>query len=165
MKKGAKFSKDRLHRLCLSRSWERNKPSVAFIGLNPSTADENLDDPTIRRCVNFAQSWGAGTLFMVNLFSLYATDPNVMMNHRSPNIDENNKWLLEIARQSEIVVAAWGNHGSHQSRDSDVMEKLGWVGVEAKCLGFNKDGSPKHPLYVPANMPLVPFNSTWASIW
>lgn len=165
MKTDAKFSKDRLHRLCLSRNWDTNKPAVAFIGLNPSTADENLDDTTIRRCVSFAQSWGCGSLYMLNLFSLRATDPNVMKAHVTPNTEENNQWLLELARQSEIVVAAWGNHGSHQGRDKDVMEKLGWMGLEIKCLGFNKDGSPKHPLYVPASMPLVPFNSTWADIW
>ena len=165
VKTDAKFSRDRLHRLCLSRHWDVSKPAVAFIGLNPSTADENLDDPTIRRCINFAQSWGGGSLYMLNLFSLRATDPNVMKAHEKPNTEENNQWLLEIARQSEIVVAAWGNHGSHQGRDKDVIEKLGWMGLEVMCLGFNKDGSPKHPLYVPANMPLVPFNSTWADIW
>ena len=143
----AAFSPDRLYRYALYRTWDEAKPRVMFIGLNPSTADESVDDPTIRRCRNYAFDWGYGGLIMGNLFALRATKPKVMMAHVAPIGPENNYWLERLAREAEIVVAAWGVSGSHLGRDKVV---LGFM-PQMRHLGLTKAGAPKHPLYLKAN--------------
>ncbi len=120
--KTATLSNCRRYRYDLWRRWDDSKPFAMFIGLNPSTADETLDDPTIRRCINFAKSWGYGGLCMTNLFAFRATDPADMKTH------EEDRWacdanLLQIANHSAkagVVVAAWGVHGVHCNRDRTV---------------------------------------------
>lgn len=89
---------------------------VAFVMLNPSTATEHVDDPTIRRCIGFARSWDAGRLVIGNLFALRATDPRVMKAHAEPVGPDNDQHLLAIAREAHLVVCAWGNHGAHRGR-------------------------------------------------
>lgn len=120
-----------------------------FIGLNPSTADETLDDPTIRRCVGFAQDWGYGALCMTNLFAWRATQPNDMKRESNPVGQDNDSWLLKLSSKAGIVIAAWGTHGCHMHRDLTVKQLLGNVGVKLHHLGLSKDGFPKHPLYLP----------------
>ena len=109
----AEFSPDRIYRYALYRTWDETKPRVMFIGLNPSTADESKDDPTIRRCKNYAFDWGYGGLIMANLFALRATKPKIMKEHALPIGRDNNYWLESLARDAEIIIAAWGVNGSH----------------------------------------------------
>src|SRR3954467_13679199 len=110
----ANFSPCRTWRYELGRRWDYSRPLAMFIGLNPSTADEIEDDPTIRRCVGFAKSWGAGGLLMANIFGLRSTDPNVLYRVSDPMAvigEDNDRFLLAMSAQAEWVVAAWGVHG------------------------------------------------------
>ena len=114
-----------------------------FIGLNPSTADETKNDPTVRRCIGYAQKWGYGSLCMTNIFAYRATLPKDMMNVEDPVGEGNDEALLRLSKDAGIIIAAWGKHGSWQGRGQKVIEML----ARLKCLGKNKDGSPVHPLY------------------
>ncbi len=144
---GAVFSPDRIYRYFLYRVWDETKLRVMFIGLNPSTADESLDDPTIRRCKRFAFDWGFGGLIMANLFALRATAPKVMMSHIAPTGSKNDYWLDSLARDAGIIIAAWGANGSHHGRDKAVLRFM----PQMSHLGLTKAGMPKHPLYLKAN--------------
>lgn len=126
---------------------------VMFIGLNPSTATETVDDPTIRRCMAFARSWGFGWLLMCNAFAFRATDPKVMKRHPSPIGPENDVHLLRLGCDAALIVAAWGKHATHLDRHAWLRDVLP---ARTVCLRKNKDGSPEHPLYIPANTTPIP---------
>ncbi len=166
MKRETVFSEDRVYRYTLWREWgvgtlsifaHQEKPSayVQFIGLNPSTADETQDDPTVRRCIGFAKRWGFGAMCMTNAFAFRATDPKVMLAHPQPNDIAgkttlhcpNDFWLKEISIGAGLVIAAWGKHGKHLNRDREIIALI----PELHCLGTNGDGTPKHPLYLVRN--------------
>lgn len=149
----ADFSADLVYRYRLTRRWNPG-PVVAFIGLNPSTADETNDDPTIRRCIRFALSWGGGTLVMLNIFGFRATDPRDMKRAHDPVGPENDKYIVRAAREADIVVAAWGVHGSYLARDEEVLKILP---LQPEALGVTKDGYPRHPLYVRGDTKLRPY--------
>lgn len=119
-----------------------------FIGLNPSTADEKLNDPTIRRCIAFAQSWGFGSLCMTNLFAYRATQPTDMLAQDDPVGPENDEYLRALASVSSVVVAAWGTHGTHYGRNNTVRSML----PRLHYLRLTKEGHPGHPLYLPAKL-------------
>lgn len=154
---GAIFSDDRVYRYALWRVWDRNNPArVAFIGLNPSTADEHTDDPTIRRCIGFAKQWGAGGLLMLNLFAFRATDPAVMKRAVDP-VGGSNDNVIRILTIGVRVVAAWGTDGAFMGRDAAVVEMLTREGVTVECLGCTKGGLPRHPLYLRADTALMPY--------
>ncbi|MEB2340404.1 MAG: DUF1643 domain-containing protein [Flavobacteriia bacterium] len=138
------LSKDACYRYVLSRIWDNTKPMVNFICLNPSTADEKTDDPTVRRCRSYAQSWRYGGFYMTNLFAFRATNPESLKVQKDPIGDENDKWLKEIAGKSALVVFAWGVNGIFGNRD-EVVKKFF---PEAYCIALSKDGHPKHPLYL-----------------
>lgn len=151
---GADFSDDRVHRYALFRRLKADGKVVNFIGLNPSTADEFKNDPTIRRCIGFAEAWGASLLVMTNIFAFRATDPKVMRAAVDPVGPDNDKALIEWASKSDVVVAAWGTHGVFESRGQEVLGLLATVS-DISALGLTNHGHPKHPLYLPKN--LVPF--------
>jgi hypothetical protein len=153
--KGADLSFDRIYRYSLWRIWNADKPFVLFIGLNPSTADENEDDPTIRRCINFARRWGYGGLYMANLFALRATNPAVMKAHKTPIGLGNDDVLLELSTQAGLIVCAWGTHGAHLSRENHVYELL--KTHKLMCLDLTKNGHPKHPLYIKSDAEPKPY--------
>lgn len=154
MEAGAILSEDREYRYVLWRIWDTSKPSVMFIGLNPSTADESIDDPTIRRCINYARSWGYGAIYMTNLFALRSSKPSELYNSKNPIGDENDKFLLNFQNKCDLVVACWGNHGSFMNRSSDIKELFNQI----KCFGTNQTGQPKHPLYLKKDVQLIPYN-------
>jgi hypothetical protein len=146
----------REYRYCLWREWEPPQASyVVFIGLNPSTADATQDDPTLRRCVNYAKRWGYGAVCLLNLFAYRATRPAVMKAHPDPVGVENDYWLHYWASGADLIVAAWGNHGVHRQRDQAIFTRLN---RPLFCLGITKTGQPKHPLYLNANVQPIPFN-------
>ena len=107
MEATAKFSACRTYRYTLWRIWGGGKRFVQFIGLNPSTADEFKNDPTVRRCIIYAKDWGFDGICMTNLFAYRSTNPAVMKKQAEPIGEENDEWLLEIASRSELIVAAW----------------------------------------------------------
>jgi hypothetical protein len=151
----AKLSADGLYRYELTRKWGDGLP-VVFIGLNPSTADAETDDPTIRRCIAFAQRWGYGSLVMLNLFALRATDPAVMMAHPEPIGPENDEVLLRWVTTTPAI-ACWGCHGRHHHRDRIVYDMIRGADRWLYCLATNQDDTPAHPLYLPGNLVMQPY--------
>jgi hypothetical protein len=147
MKKDASFSSCRQYRYALWRTWDESKPYAMFIGLNPSTANETEDDPTIRRCIGFSKSWGFGGLCMVNLFAFRATEPRDMMSSNEPIGSENDLWIKQFSEDAGVIVAAWGNDGSFMGRSEKITTMLPGL----KCLKTNKTGEPAHPLYQPGS--------------
>jgi hypothetical protein len=144
----ADFSPDRVHRYQLWRRWAPDGGRVAFICLNPSTADETTDDPTVRRCIQFAKDWGFSAFCMLNLFAFRSTDPKAMLAHPDPIGPDNKRTILKVANSVHRVVAAWGNHGHHLGQHAWALETV----PNLYCLRQNKDGSPCHPLYLPASL-------------
>lgn len=147
----AVLSPCRCYRYELWRAWAQGA-TVVFIGLNPSTADEKEDDPTIRKCVAYAKRWGYAGLCMTNLFAFRATDPAAMMAASDPVGPNNDATLRRLYATLGVLVAAWGNDGKHLGRANQVMCIL----PKLYCLRRNKDGSPAHPLYLPGNLRPVP---------
>jgi len=154
LKNTAKLSKCRKYRFALWRTWDDSKPYVMFVGLNPSTADENTDDPTLTRCINYAKTWGFGGVCMANLFAFRATEPAVMKAEKDPVGAKNNEWLKKLASDAGLVIAAWGNDGPYLMRSQQVRELL----PNIHCLKMNKSGEPAHPLYQKADLQPVPMS-------
>lgn len=145
--RGAVLSADRRYRYTLWRRWGDGKACM-FVGLNPSTADADIDDPTIRRCVNFARAWGFDALVMTNLFAWRATDPRDMMAAVDPVGVDNDWWLQAASVGCGLTVAAWGAGGAYQGRGVEVRRML----REPHYLRLTKSGQPGHPLYLPAHL-------------
>jgi len=148
MERGADISPCGRYRYTLWRKWGPGGTCM-FVGLNPSTADATLDDPTIRRCVAFARMWGYGGLMMTNLFAWRATDPHDMLAAEDPVGPDNDQTLRACWLNAAITVAAWGTHGTHQGRGAHVRAML----PALHCLRLTKDRHPGHPLYLPKNLP------------
>lgn len=117
------------------------------IGLNPSTADENIDDATIRILIALAQREGFGQFCMLNLFAWRATDPTDMKKQISPVGIENDEFIRLNCLRSDKIVACWGTHGNYLDRGSQVERLLVTLDKPIYCVGVNADGTPKHPLY------------------
>lgn len=148
---GAEFSGDRKHRYALWRIWDTAKPKVMVIGLNPSRADESLDDPTIRRIRRLAASWGFGGIYMLNLFAWVSPFPEDLQECPDP-VGANEGMFSKYYQMCEEVVFAWGAANTME-QEAVALTKF----PTAKCIGKNKDGSPKHPLYAPKHVSLIPF--------
>ncbi len=142
---GAKFSKCGKYRYGLWRKWDDRLPKIMFIGLNPSTATAMMDDPTIRRVKGFARDWGYGGVYMCNLFGYISPYPEDLKTCSDPVLD-NDKWLALFSSLCKDVLFAWGNFKEANERAKIVSQMF----PTAVCLGFNKNGTPKHPLYVAA---------------
>ncbi len=152
MKNTARLSRCRTYRYALWRTWDDTRGRVLFVGLNPSTADETSDDPTLRRCMNFARDWGYGGVCMANLFAYRATDPGELRRVKDPIGPRNNRWLRQLADEASLVVAAWGNDGVYLDRSSKVRGLLPGM----RCLNLNRSGEPAHPLYQRADRVPLP---------
>ncbi len=159
---GAEFSPCRRYRHRLWRAWDASLPTCAFIGLNPSTADETRDDPTIRRCVAFARAWGFGRCEVLNLFGWRSTDPMGLLRRRRASRDADDWALARVMDETSRLVLAWGTHRRiHRvlaPRVVDVRRLVDAIAgqlrakgrrIEIGTLGTNADGSPRHPLYLP----------------
>lgn len=141
------------YRYLLWRRWDPQRPVCMFIGLNPSTADETEDDPTIRRCINFAKAWGYGSLWMTNLCAFRATDPDIMRARQGAAIGpRNDEYLITCGRAAGIVVAAWGTGGVFRRREANVREYMEGSSIPLYYLKLTKDGHPSHPLYLPGTL-------------
>lgn len=150
---GAEFSKDRKYRYALWRIWDTRLPLIMVIALNPSTANENETDPTITRVINFARDWWYGGVYMMNLFALVTPNPSDLKKSKDP-LGDNDGWIEKIAPKCEEVVFAWGNFPEARERAEQVIKMF----PNAKALVLNKNGTPRHPLYVKADTVLIPFN-------
>lgn len=161
--RAAGFSPDRTYRYWLFRGWGNTaaKPwtedrALVVIGLNPSTADETHDDPTIRRCMSFARRWGHGGLVMLNLFAFRSPAPEGLLSTVDPIGSANDQTLTEWTH-GRRVLCAWGVPGAINGRGAIVAKLLRALGRDLICLGLTKDGHPKHPLYLKADTKPVPF--------
>lgn len=151
----AYISKDGVYRYNLVREWgDADSPGMLFIMLNPSTADAVEDDPTIRRCINFAKREGCGYLEVVNLFAFRATDPSDMKAASDPVGEENDIVIRQALDDADVVVCGWGAHGSYRGRDEEVITLIRNSGHDAMALGVTKAGLPRHPLYLKNDAPL-----------
>lgn len=149
----AVFSKCKEYRYVLRRKLEGDGPPALFIMLNPSTADEVNNDPTIRRCIGFATDMGCSELTVVNLYALRSTDPRGLAKHKEPIGPLNDRYIRnQINKHKDgVIIAAWGAHKFAQERGLEVIRKFG----PFKCLGLTKDGFPKHPLYLRSDSKLI----------
>jgi hypothetical protein len=148
VRRAARFSPDRRYRYVLTRRWDRVRPVCAFVLLNPSTADERADDPTVRRCAAFARRWGFGGLTLVNLFALRATEPRALRDAPDPVGRANDVGLLRQTRRAAVVVLGWGAHGRLRGRAEEVRSLLSPLSAKFRILGRTRSGEPRHPLYL-----------------
>lgn len=145
--KTASISLDGVYRYRLTRSWAEDR-HVVWVMLNPSTADAEVDDPTIRRCMGFARAWGYGGIVVVNLFALRATDPKALVGHPAPFGSDNLSYVHDAIADNDVTVAAWGAHPFTRSAVDGVQKVAAKLHKPLWCVGKTKDGHPRHPLYV-----------------
>lgn len=154
MRKAARISECGRYRYTLGRSWGRGRGMLLWVMLNPSTADANADDPTIRRCVDFSKRWGYAEMVVVNLFAYRSSNPGALTGVCGGAVGaDNDRTIIEVGLRARDTVAAWGNHGGLMGRDLAVLPDL----ESPKCLGVTKGGFPCHPLYVPRDTKLIPY--------
>ena len=154
----ASFSRCRTYRYSLVRRWDEGLPRVCFCMLNPSTADESQNDPTVRRAIGYALDRGFGSIEIVNAFALRSTDPKGLKRAIETGVDpigpRNDEAIRRAAARAETVVAAWGTHATLLDRDRAVRRLLA---SHDRCvaLGLTASGLPRHPLYLRSDAPFV----------
>jgi hypothetical protein len=155
---GADFSNCLYYRYRLWRRWSLQKgPVILWLMLNPSTADEKYNDPTIRRCVNYSKQWGFIGMDICNLFAWRATYPYDLYTAADPVGPYNDSILKQQIRCAYQIMVAWGIHGSYRRRDESIIDLLGDLQKPAYCLGITKSGAPKHPLRLKKSLLPVSF--------
>ncbi|HKJ00091.1 MAG TPA: DUF1643 domain-containing protein [bacterium] len=160
--RAAVFDASGCYRYTLTRRWAPGGDSVAFVLLNPSTADAERDDPTIRRCMGFARDWGFAALEVVNLFAWRVTQPAGLRRAPDPVGPENDAHLLRVTQAARRVVLAWGIHGALGGRDAAVCALLASAVRRLECLGVTQGGHPRHVLYLPRDTrPVVYRPGAW----
>lgn len=130
-------------------------PGIAWICLNPSTADEHQLDPTLRRIRGFSDAWGYHYFLMLNAFAWRDTDPAGLRTAPDPVGPDNDRWIAHVLARMDRVMVAWGNDGAFLARDRAVRALLD--PARTFSLGFTQSGQPRHPLYVSARTAPVPF--------
>ncbi|MBT3996006.1 MAG: DUF1643 domain-containing protein [Chloroflexi bacterium] len=155
----AHFSSCGRYRYLLTREFAGDSTCL-FVMLNPSTADASHNDPTIRRCIGFAKREGFGRLEVVNLYGYMATKPADLFACGDPVGDGNDLAIAEALGRADLVVVAWGNHGSFDVRRiSALNDMISDTGMRAKCFGLTGEGQPKHPLYLRSEAELVDYSA------
>jgi hypothetical protein len=160
LKSGATFDATGKYRYRLWREWNGDLPRSVFLMLNPSQADAEANDPTIRACIGLATELGFGRLEVVNLFAYRSTDPKCLVRARNPVGKENDAHIVRACADADAIVLAWGNHGGIRQRADEVRCLLSTERYRADlfCFGLTKQGHPRHPLYVRRTTPLLPLN-------
>ncbi|WP_341864263.1 DUF1643 domain-containing protein [Gymnodinialimonas sp. 57CJ19] len=144
----AVYSDCEAYRYSLTRVWDEAGERGLFIMLNPSTATEVQNDPTVERCERRSRALGYGAFRVLNIFAYRATDPRDMRRAEDPVGPENDAALLQGLDWADRVICAWGTHGEHRGRGPEVAALLKGTGRELLHLGLSKAGHPKHPLYI-----------------
>ena len=144
----AVYSECERYRYSLTRIWDPAGAKVLFVMLNPSTATEVQNDPTVERCERRARALGFGAFQVTNIFAWRDTDPRKMRAAADPIGPANDAAILDGAAWADQIVAAWGTHGAHLARGAAVEALLRGAGHDLHHLGLSKDGHPKHPLYI-----------------
>lgn len=155
----AKLSHCRMYRYHLHRRWANGGTSVLWVMLNPSLADDSIDDPTVRKCVGFSRRWGHGEMAIVNLYAYRTHDPKILKvvektKGRERVVgEENDRYIDAVGMRSTQIVAAWGAHAD-ADRAAEVLRLLNRRGP-VQCLGRTSGGQPRHPLMLKYDTPLV----------
>ena len=144
----AVYSDCMAYRYSLIRVWDASSPKVNFVMLNPSTATEVQNDPTVERCERRARAMGFGAFQVANIFAFRATDPKDMRRAADPIGPENDRAIMDAAAWADQTICAWGTHGAHLGRGARVAALLRGQGHRLFHLGLTQDGAPKHPLYI-----------------
>lgn len=145
----AVYSDCELYRYALTRIWDDTGGKALFIMLNPSTANEIANDPTVERCERRARALGFGAFRVANIFAWRDTDPFAMRKAADPVGPDNDQALRDGVHWADQIICAWGTHGAHDNRGPAVAKMLQTTGRPLHTLGLTKDGHPKHPLYIP----------------
>lgn len=145
MNKEAKFSEDRKFRYWLKRQWDNNKPSINFICLNPSKANEEDDDPTVTKCIRQAEMLGFGSIEMTNLFAFVDTNRDTFYDVSDPVGKDNDSYILKTAKKCDKVIIAWGNEGVYKNRAEIVLKMLRKLDKKIYCLLITQENQPRHP--------------------
>lgn len=149
------FSDCGRYRYLLRRTWDQAKPRALFVMLNPSTANANRDDPTIRSCVRLVKALGYGSVEVVNLFGLISADPGELLKASDPIGPGNEHAVQAAVTRCAVVILAWGAFQIAAERSQFFCE---WIrAVQPQCFGKTKAGAPKHPLYIKTGTPLEVF--------
>jgi hypothetical protein len=160
MLKTAKLSDCQKYRFSLIRVWDESKPTILFIGLNPSTADAEKDDPTIKKLITYTKAWGYGGFEIVNLFAFRSSDPKYLIGLNSTPIavgSGNANYLKQAASNHTMIVCMWGNQAKEISETITELWAQYFKGRGAHCFKLNRDGSPAHPLYLPGTCKPIKF--------
>ena len=145
------------YRYYLTRFVSLNPKKLGFVLLNPSTADAFQNDSTVTRCVGFARRHGFGELHIANAYAYRAKRPRDLWATDYPVGPENNYWLTELVLRCDLVICGWGIH-CQPLREIQVVEQLSaWAPLKLHHLGRNKNGTPKHPLYLPTETEITPW--------
>jgi hypothetical protein len=137
------------YRYLLEREWDAGTGRMAFVMLNPSTASELANDPTVERCERRARAMGFAAFRVVNLFAYRATVPADLRQAAAPEGPGNDAALEAACDWADLVLAAWGVHGAHRGAGPALAQRLRGRGRALHHLGLTRDGHPRHPLYVP----------------
>ncbi len=136
------------YRYSLTRTWDSGLGRATFVMLNPSTATEVQNDPTVERCERRARALGFGAFCVTNIFAWRDTDPKAMRRAEDPVGPANDAAIVDASVWGDLVVCAWGTHGEHLGRGPGVERLLRDAGATLHHLGLSKAGHPKHPLYI-----------------
>lgn len=143
----AVYSDCEQYRYTLTRTWAAGSRAL-FVMLNPSTATEIQNDPTVERCERRARTLGHGAFRVANIFAFRATDPRVMRAVADPVGPDNDTAILDSVDWADVILCAWGNHGLHLDRGEQVARLLRQTGAPLYHLGLTGQGQPGHPLYI-----------------
>ncbi len=136
------------YRYLLRRAWDHDRMRALFVMLNPSTADAEIDDPTIRSCMRLCKNWGYGSFEVVNLFGWRATDPKELAKADDPVGPDNGRVVEGAIRRVDVAICAWGANPAAEQRAYPMWAKIHSNMPAAFCLGVTKRGCPRHPLYI-----------------
>lgn len=156
--RGALISPCGVFRYWLMRRWARG-PDLLFVLLNPSTADASVDDPTIRRCARFAVMHGYGGFYVVNLFAFRATKPADLRRGGYQVGPENDAHIERLLAECPEVCVAWGANAAGLERPQVVLPMIRRAGRQPLCLAITRSGYPQHPLMLPSDCRLHPFDA------
>jgi hypothetical protein len=156
----AVISDDGKYRYTLKRILNKELPMIAFVGLNPSTADTENNDPTIDKCIHYCKQWGYGGFYMVNLFAYRATDRSQIYLVEDPIGPENGFHLKQVFDKVDKVICCWGNDGAFKARNREVLKMI----QEPYCLSINATGEPAHPLYLSKSLTPIKYCQETISI-
>lgn len=148
------FSPGRGYRYYLERILTEGQKVVNFCMLNPSTADELVNDPTVRRCIGYAQDWGYDRVIVTNIFAYRSTDPKGLKRICDPIGVENDYYIEKAAAKADLIITAWGTHGGYLNRGEAVKKIL--RPYQPHHLGLTKCLQPKHPLYLRKSLLPIP---------